>query len=276
MSFTQQYRQIGEVPWTRDDLRGAMGEFAGLYARRPIQDNTGGMKSPHMFAVWFVTRWLQPKVVVESGVYLGQSTWLLEQAAPDAELICIEPVPEAIRYRSTRAEYHTEDFSRIDWSNLPREETLLFFDDHQDAVKRVAQVRRAGFRHAMFEDNYPTGHGDCYSLKTAMMGGGFVPPELREAGLYRRLRNRLSPSARRPVQPGSRNARILAESLDVYYEFPPVYRPPTTRWADAWTDERYPTPEPVCDWEDGSCPDVFRQEAQDYTWLCYVKVRPAA
>jgi hypothetical protein len=269
----QVVRQIGEPGWTRQDIKAAVGEFVELYPRKPISNNTGGMKAPHMFAAWFIARWLQPKVIVESGVFRGQSTWLLEQAAPEARLICIEPNLEGIEYRSPRASYQREDFASQDWADLPREDTLLFFDDHQNAMERIRQVKRLGFRHAMFEDNYPAGHGDCYSLKRALMQDGYVPPELRGAGLYRKLRFRVSRTAPRAIPAGPADARWLQANLTAYYEFPPVFKPETTRWNDPWTDDRYPTPEPIFTSADAAeAPPVFRDEARDYTWFCYVRL----
>lgn len=72
---------IGEPPWTREEIIDSLDEFSAIYADRPIQDNKGGMKAPHMFAVWFMTRKLSPDLIVESGIWRGQSTWLLEQAS---------------------------------------------------------------------------------------------------------------------------------------------------------------------------------------------------
>jgi hypothetical protein len=139
-------------------------------------------------------------------------------------------------------------------------------------VERVRQLERFGFRHAMFEDNYPAGVGDCYSLKAALSGGGFVPPAQRDVSLYGRLRRRLSGSAPQVIPSGDEDARWLQANLVTYCEFPPVVKPETTRWNDAWTDDAYPTPEPLCDPNDRACPAVFRDEARDYTWLCYVQL----
>jgi FkbM family methyltransferase len=164
---------FGQVPWTRAMMLGAMKEFAELYQRRPIQDNSGGMKSPHLFPIWFALRQLQPRFIVESGVWLGQGTWFFEQACPDAKLYCIDPELKRIRYRSSQATYLDRDFSQHDWSALPAEQTVLFFDDHQNAYERIKTARWFGLRHLFFEDNYPPSQGDCYSLKKAFMHAGY-------------------------------------------------------------------------------------------------------
>ena len=81
---------IGAVPWTREDLLGRLEEFCSLYRNRPIKDNTGGMKSPHMFYAWFALQTLKPKAIIESGVWLGQGSWFFEKACTDAQLYCID------------------------------------------------------------------------------------------------------------------------------------------------------------------------------------------
>lgn len=137
----QQVTSFGEVPWTRDELVAALEEFANLYRNRPIPNNAGGMKAPHMFSTWFGLKRLAPKAVVESGVWLGQGTWLIEQACPQADLYCIEPVLDRIQYRSKKARYFDRDFATLDWTALPAQETVLFFDDHQNAYESASKPR---------------------------------------------------------------------------------------------------------------------------------------
>ena len=74
---------VGESQWSRDDLLNALEEFSSIYENRPIQDNEGGMKAAQMFYAWFVAKSLQPKTIIESGIWYGQSTWMFEQAVPD-------------------------------------------------------------------------------------------------------------------------------------------------------------------------------------------------
>jgi hypothetical protein len=81
----------------------ALPEFSDIYERRPIRDNKGGMRAPHCFAAWFMLRKLRPTAVVESGLWRGQGTWLIEQACPDADLYCIDIDLGRLEYRSPRA-----------------------------------------------------------------------------------------------------------------------------------------------------------------------------
>ena len=165
------------------------------------------MKSPHLFALWFMAKRLRPELVVESGVLRGQSTWLLEQACPEAKLICIDPALEKRTYISDRAVYSPKDFTEHDWADVP-ERSLAFFDDHQNAYLRIQQCAWFGFRHVIFEDNYPPGHGDCYSLKKAFAGAGHAQNDgaVQPAGgslarVSDALRRRLGSSGRKASQP---------------------------------------------------------------------------
>jgi hypothetical protein len=265
---------IGEVPWRREDMVASLEEFDALYARRPIRDNRGGMKSPQMFLSWFALRALAPKAVIESGVWLGQGTWFFEQACPDAELYCLDPNLERIQHRSPRATYYDRDFTAIDWTSLPRSDTVVFFDDHQNGYERLQAAKWAGFRHVMFEDNYAVPHGDCYSLKRAFAHAGFATPAVRSrAKLAWWVRNALLGPRARPgdVAPNDTDATYLRENLEVYYEFPPVFKARTTRWGDPW-DDRYPTPPPLLERVDAAHQQRFLDEAAAYTWICYARL----
>lgn len=132
------------------------------------------MMAPHMLAVWFIAKWLSPDIIVESGIWKGQSTWLLEKACPNAKIISIDINLSNREYISNRAIYSDKDFSKHDRSNIT-DKSLVFFDDHQNEYKRLQQCKWFGFKHIIFEDNYPTNQGDCYSLKKAFANAGFEP-----------------------------------------------------------------------------------------------------
>ncbi|MBF8271543.1 MAG: hypothetical protein HW380_648 [Magnetococcales bacterium] len=229
---------IGSVPWTRTELVEALPEFAELYQQRPIRENMGGMGAPHMFAIWFILKKLKPKAIIESGVWYGQGTWFFEHACPDAQIHCIDINLDRLRYRSPRAYYFNKDFSQLDWTGLPREQTLLFFDDHQNAYERVKTAHWFGFSHLVFEDNYIPGQGDCYSLKQVLAHSGFKRNFGRPKGIKGLMGRELSKIKERlflaypVIAPNARDAACLREHLQVYLD-----------------------------------------EAGSYTWLCYLKLR---
>lgn len=267
---------IGPAPWSRARMRIDLEQFCQLLDARPIRDNRGGMQAPHLFAVWFMARALQPTAIVESGVLKGQGTWILRQACPDAAIYCIDPDMSRVEFRDERAIYQTRDFSRSSWNHLDRQRTLLVFDDHVNALDRVRQASELGFRHMILEDNYPVSIGDCYSLKKAFAGAGFSP--VREKGGDKRnsflgLKWPQSKKASLHVPPNTDDAHYLSRQLEVYSEFPPLFRPLRTRWGDDWTDERYPTPPALLAETDRDHFPVLWQEAMFYTWICYAQLQ---
>ena len=278
---------IGEPPWNRTEILDHLDEFAALYDSRPIRDNRGGMKAPHMFAVWFMARHLSPDLIVESGVWKGQSTWLLEKACPKAKLVSIDLDLGHRQYISDRAVYSDRDFSEQDWLDVT-DRSLVFFDDHQNAYQRLQQCKWFGFKHVIFEDNYPISQGDCYSLKKAFANAGFEPVHSQRVGINSVLSRVLTRSARlfgvgpvslasrydaARIRPNDIDSRMLQEHLEIYYEFPPIFRTSRTRWGDDWDDISYPTPEPLLRQPTKSTHQVFVDEAMCYTWICYVKLR---
>ncbi|MDB4893159.1 MAG: uncharacterized protein JWL61_5014 [Gemmatimonadetes bacterium] len=260
---------IGTPPWTRDDMRAKLETFATLYANRPITNNAGGMSSSHLFLLWYAMQALKPKVIIECGVWRGQGTWAIEQACPDAELYCIDINWKNLVYRSTKATYLSKDFEKHDWSHVPKEETVIFFDDHIDAVARTQAVQKLGFRHILFEDNYPPQDGsDVYSLKMAFMHAG-----LKASQHWRAIAGRLiGTRSDRTITPNASDDAKLRQVIDVYEEMPPVFTLPVTRWGDAWDNENYPTPEPLLASVTEPWQQVYYDEAQWYTWLCYVRL----
>ncbi len=280
--------ELGKVIWTRDEIIRAIPEFLELYAERPIVDNQGGMKAPHMFAVWFICRKLNPQLIIESGVYRGQSTWLLEKSCPQAQVVSIDVNLDFREYISSRVDYSNQDFSLHDWSGIDPQNTLAFFDDHQNALTRLQQCLWFGIRHILFDDNYPEQRGDCYSIKKAFLGCGFEPLHSQayppKASFRTSLKHRvanllgLSPIRLTPqyeqvrIPPNVHDAKFLLKNIDSYYEFPPVYQPKLTRWHDTW-DDTYPTPPFLLEEESKGLYPLFWEEALYYTWICYVKLK---
>lgn len=267
--------EIGQPPWTRESMLGKLEKFVSLYKKRPIKDNKGGMKTPHMFLAQFALQELKPKAIVESGVYLGQGTWLLENACPDAKLYCIDIDLQQIQYKSSQVAYFNLDFSTIDWNSLPKEDTVLFFDDHQNAYERVKMAKWFGFKHLIFEDSYPPLQGDCYSLKKAFMHSGFKFTSTLVQSIKQRIKQLLGIPCQsyRNISPNDIDAKYLRQNIEVYYEFPPVFKTEQTRWNDDWDDVNYPTPEPLLSSVEKKYQHIFLDEAIHYTWMCYVRLK---
>lgn len=282
-------KTIGAPCWTREEMIASLDEFVSLYQQRPIQDNTGGMKAPHLFAVWFMARALAPQLIVESGVWKGQGTWLLEQACPKARIISLDPDLSKRIYISERVVYSNLDFSLQDWTDLPAT-SLVLFDDHQNAYRRLQHCHWFGFKHIIFEDNYPVSEGDCYSLKKAFSHAGFsFSAGQKTTSLKNQLLSRLiyrlnvkyqlglaiqcQEELQDKIPPNAHDALMIEKKLETYYEFPPVAKHPHTRWGDPWDEQRYPTAPPLLDHPISSSWQIFELESQFYNWICYARLK---
>lgn len=269
----QDIRQIGQVPWTVEEIADSLPAFMAVLAGKPYENNDGGMKAPHLFATWFLLRKIQPTCVIESGVWKGVGTWLIEQALPDAQIVCIDPVLDRLVYKSKKARYQTRDFAQTDWANMDKERTLLFFDDHQNCFQRLQDAQKWGFEHIIFEDNYPAKQGDCYSLKKVLMHAGFEARKPTAYGRWQKIWHYLFPPKIAYIIPNRQDALYVEKNCEIYYEFPPVVKKDTTRWGDAWNEADYPTPSPILSLPTDNAFKVFEEEAQAYNWLCYVRLR---
>ncbi len=268
----QSIRELGKPSWTKETIINSLREFMDIFPNRPIKDNDGGMKTPHLFKTWFITKQLQPTTIMESGVWKGQGTWFMEQAAPNAKFICIDPVLDRIIYKSPNASYQTKDFTKTDWSKVDKATTLLFFDDHQNGFERLKAAKNFGFKHLLFEDNYPAKQGDCYTLKKALMHAGFRGEIPVPQGRLDKIKAIFSEPKAEIILPNAEDAAYLKEICKIYYEFPPIFKADMTRWNDAWVDYDYPTPLPLLETVTESYQQIFKDEAKFYTWFCYVNL----
>lgn len=96
---------IGIPPISRAEFMRDLPEFmANVYEKRPLgnqsgspfQFNMGGTGFFNQFYLWMLVRALKPKHIIESGAYNGLGTWMLRQAAPNAQLIVVSLQPRHI------------------------------------------------------------------------------------------------------------------------------------------------------------------------------------
>ena len=265
---------IGVTPWSNAEMREQIPEFLEVLSRSPFSENKGGMGPPHLFLTWFAAKKLKPSTIIESGVWRGAGTWILEQACPDSRLVCLDPNLAIVEYQSPNAEYLDTDFDLIDWSEMDRNNTLLFFDDHQNAFERIKSAYLWGFRHLIFEDNYPASIGDCYSLKKFLGGSGHNSTPSQRS-LIRKIRDRLiyklgGNAYPKRIPSNSAHRAAILRIAEVYAELPPVVSPKHTRFGIPW--ERIPATPPLFSKLPASPSDIFADSAESYTYLCYLRL----
>ena len=205
-----------------------------MYEQRPIQDNEGGASSVGTFSLWYFLQRLQPNLVIESGVWKGQTTWIIEQTIPHAKIICLDPKPEYRIYTSPNATYPKEDFQSLKLNDVDPEKSVVFFDDHQDAVARTIQARRKGFKHLIFDDNYAVGCGSHRSLQHGFAESGNV-------------------------------ADYLNRVIETYQIFPPMFP-----YDQPITGELVTINLPAIGIDESPEWQIFKDEMASYRWMTYV------
>jgi hypothetical protein len=128
--------------------------------------NNNGMAPDTAFYLYYWVRELEPKFIVESGTWRGFSTWVMRQAAPEAEIIsldpifslghCIDPSKIGASYWPADLERMGTDFSCCGFEFVRKPQpSLVLFDDHQNKIHRLQQAIQKGFQHIIFDDNLP-------------------------------------------------------------------------------------------------------------------------
>ena len=228
------------IPAWADKPLDFLDDFTSLYKTRPIKNNKGGMLFTHMFYFYLILKNLKPELVIESGVYKGQSTWLIENTLPNSKIISIDIDLNQREYISKKSEYRSLDFKYNEFKNIPNN-TLVFFDDHVNHLERIKQSNFFGIKNIILEDNYPTNKGDFQTLKQISNNYNFThkPGFFSLVKTYYQFTNIIikkifSSKYNSNIDLNNINHRIrdafhnketsiyLGNLFETYYEFPPL------------------------------------------------------
>jgi hypothetical protein len=170
------------------------------------------------------------------------------------EFICLDPHPSLLGWKLSNATYSQLDFQDFDFSRFSIDNSLCFFDDHQNTLRRLQQMLWKGFKRAIIEDNYPeTNVGDCYSPRKALAGVG-LPLGQAKDGVG--------------VAPTSAHNKELYANLKTYWEFPPLIREAKNRFGGDWTE--VPIKREIL-----ANPNLseFQEELSAYTHIAFVEIK---
>ncbi len=181
----------------RPELVETLREFGSVMRSRPF-DNVQGLRGVSAFALYWFVKKIQPNVVFEVGVWKGFGTWIIEQAAPHAEIYCFDPIfclEDLIdkkkfgkTYRSARAHYVRKEFSCAELEGVVAryERPLVFFDDHQHKRPRLLQARGFGIKEIVFDDNTPMpyGHRTLEQVRQNPQTRGWMEDEIEDYEIF--------------------------------------------------------------------------------------------
>jgi len=127
--------------------------FKKIYKKRPIKNNKGGMMFQHSFFLFLLLKKIKPDLIIESGVYKGHSTYIIEKAAPSSKIFSIDLNLQQRKYISKKTKYFSEDISNLNFEKIPKN-TVLFLDDHQNHYERLKLAKFLNIKNIILEDNY--------------------------------------------------------------------------------------------------------------------------
>lgn len=218
---------VGEPLLRRPAIKAELPRFLKVYNNRP-GDQVFGTSIMHQFALWCILRHLQPKHVIESGVYQGLGTWIIRQALPDAQLILLDNRKDKRLYTDGHSDtlYFTgaafRDFGGIHlWKdiNLDFSRTLLFLDDHQTPLIRIPQAVRANISHVIVDDNYWIRGSDTFSMKQAC---ACILGMMADCTKFK-YRSNFGMTSRKLTQTDIYKAKDIFKNVQTYWEFPMLW-----------------------------------------------------
>ena len=224
-------------------------EFTDIYLSKPIKNNQGGMGFNHSFALFCILREENPSFVVESGVFKGQSTFIIENSLPDSQIISLDVNFDNLEYRSKNVEYLNTDFNSVNWSKYNTIDSVCFFDDHQNSLERLKEMKWWGFRRSIFEDNYPTNEGDFYSLKQVQNKSGHESIQLSVDYKPNKIKHKMKRAIEEKVlnkyyfrqnmlrRPNNIDIDGLNINTAKIFEFPPLITNEKNIWNKDWSED---------------------------------------
>ena len=149
----------------KNELRNQFKYFLDIYKKRPIQNNYSGMKIDHCYALFCFLKKIKPKFVIESGIWKGQTTWLIKETLKNVKIFSIDIDLSNREIIYDDVTYLSKDISNYNWKNIDTNKTLIIFDDHVCFSKRLIFLKKNKFKHIIFDDNLPNGFIGYYTPK---------------------------------------------------------------------------------------------------------------
>lgn len=141
----------------RDSLSvGEILSFSKQLKSCPVKQQAGGGGHNMGMLVWSMIKCVEPREIIESGVFRGFTTWVLRSAAPSTDIHSFDVSFDELQWRDGQTQYHQSDWATV----VPESLTggvrkLAFFDDHQSQWRRIREAASRGVEFVVFDDSYP-------------------------------------------------------------------------------------------------------------------------
>ena len=257
---------------TNKEIEPYLSEFIEIYKNRPIVNNIGGMGFNHSFALYVILKKLNVSNIYESGIYKGHSTWLIENSLDKFNLVSIDINLGLREYISNNEniKYFEGDIEDLSFKDIDVKNTIVYFDDHTNVIERLKFLYSWGIKYAIFEDNYPVGQGDAYSVRKVLNKSGqdikeWYPNYKKPINkftnhkilnkIYKKLfyQNNTLPYflteyyyyQKKLKKPNSADYDLFQKLVKQHYEIQPVYLYNNQRWVNSDWSGHYESLEPI-------------------------------
>ncbi len=136
----------------RDDIP----RFYETYLNLPIRGQAGGSLFLNLFWLFVISKKFNPELIVDSGTFMGMSSWALRQGNADARIHSFDIDLGNLRQRCD-ASYHEHDWSTFEFGQFDPQRSLCYFDDHVDQINRILEAHERGFKYLVFDDDLSVG-----------------------------------------------------------------------------------------------------------------------
>ena len=163
--------------------------FLEIYKNRPIKNNQSGMKIDHCFALFCFLNKIKPDYIIESGVWKGQTTWLIKRVLKKSKIFSIDIDLSNREVIYDDVKYLNKDISKYNWKKLNKNKTVIIFDDHVCFSKRLDFIKKNKFKHIIFDDNLPNHHISYYTPKMIYERQYLIKKEfIKYSNIYRLIK----------------------------------------------------------------------------------------
>ena len=128
--------------------------FYAEFLKSPFRRRKGGSRFGNLLWLDLLAKSAGPDLIVDSGTYMGGSAWALAQGAPDARILSFDIDMSHLALKCPNVEYFEHDWTTFDYGGIKRNNSLCYFDDHLDQVRRLREAGVRGFQVAIFDDDF--------------------------------------------------------------------------------------------------------------------------
>jgi hypothetical protein len=141
-------------PGGAQELAAWIGEFFRIQADSPAGENPGGSGVNDSLWLFVIARALRPARILESGTHRGHSAWIFHRARPGTPIDSFDVDASKVAWSHELLSVQQGDWTEAVAAERANAEALVFFDDHINHARRVAEAHARGFRWLLLDDNF--------------------------------------------------------------------------------------------------------------------------